>query len=333
MAVTSWQLHWNGSTGDTDINGGRYAAVYKASTDSHLDNAKTLVDYVLGTAGFSFDDTYEYGNDTDTDSFLTRIAPSKVAGSSTLWDVVLNYEPAADSGQSNPNSDGDQETDPSQWVESFDTKPVSFTVPVERAIYRGGMKGVSARKLRPGKEIIPVNSAFIPFVPGIEMEIFGMSITRGFYRANYNAILPFQALQNHINSNVWPAFANNGFSKLFSAYTVRLVGTESSYEFINNGFWWKHGIELVWNPLGWRKDICDRGRYRRFSPGDPGVSPSDFRRGDPELMVITDSNGNPIDDDVRLDGNGQPLEAGGDTVWLTYSVYQESQFTNAILGL
>jgi len=95
---------------------------------------------------------------------------------------------------------------------------------------------------------------------------------------------------------------------------------------------------MWWNPLGWRSQIVDRGRYIRQAPGDKDpitgvtLSPSDFEPGDAYVKAATDSAGNIIDDDLLFDGDGFPLQPGTQPVYGTWSRHPESTFPTSLFN-
>lgn len=339
MSVVKFEKHWNGATGSATQEGREYAAVYKCVTDDPLDNAQTIIDYVITTGGFELGvSPYNYGNDYDPNSILKGIDPNRLSESNLYWDVVLSYAPIESTeNQSQPDAstDGSESTtNPEDWYDRFNIDSMPITIPCEKAVYRGGYKGTADRMLKRGDSVtIPQNSAFVPFSPGIETDIFGQTITRSFYVPSYDNVRSFERLLGHVNDNVVLAVvAQYNFAKTYGKYTLKLNKVGARNEFINGGHWWNCTLEMWWNPLSWRAQIVDRGRYIRQAPGDKDpitgatLSSNDFTKGDAYVKALTDASGNVIDDDVLFDGDGAPLDPERETVYGIWSKAPESTF-------
>ena len=341
MSVIFFEKHWNGSTGSYSSGSRKYSAIYRLKTDDPLDNAKVIFDYILDSGGgnHAIGEAYEYGNDTDSTSFLRSIEPTRSPNSATHWDVVLNYEPSTTEDKQDQNSDGsgNPSTSPDQWYDRFTIDGFTITTPVETAVYHDGFKGQAARARQIGS-IGPVhNSAFMPFSPGLERETEAKIIRRTWYSNTYADLAAMERFEGFVNASPYTINRPDlNFVRLYFAHTVKVKKTGSALEIVNNGLWWHHSIELWVNPFGWRVQIVDRGRYARAWPGDPDgnggtISDSDVKRGQAPVREITEINGDPIEDDVLLDGDGQPLRAGAKPVYLTYQKTPEIDFPDILM--
>lgn len=339
MAVTRWEKHWNGATGRHGSGGASYSAVYRAWTDDPLDNAETIVDYVLGTAGFSIGDTYAYGNDSDSASFLDSIEPQKLRESSTMWEVVLNYEPVTNEQSQQPDSSGNPSSDPTDWQDTIDENSFTTTLPVEVAMYHSGFIGQAAAMRRP-KSVGPVtNSAGMPFVPGLEREAEVTTVTRQFYSASSaasEALRPYIGSVNVIPYNV--SRVDMSYERRWEKLTARVKKVTASYRRVNGFNVWLNTIEIWVQEWGWRAELVDRGRYRRAMPGDEDrngnvISSSDVPRvlTQAQVTAIDDWNGDPVADDVLLNGDGQPNKLDAQPVYIVYSKYPEKDLPRLLM--
>ena len=340
MAITRWDKHWNGATGRHGASGASYSAVYRAWTDDPLDNAETIVDYVLTTAGFSIGDEYAYGNDADADSYLASIEPRRLSESNIMWEVVLNYEPVTEEQSQQPDSNGDPSSDPTDWRDSIDESSFTATLPVEYAIYRGGMEG-NAHVERKIDTIGPVtNSAGMPFVPGLVREAEVTVVTRQFYSltsADSEALRAYIGTVNLIPYNV--DRPDLSYSRRWDKYTARIKKVAASFRRVNNFDVWQNTIEIWVQGWGWRAKLVDRGRFRRAFPGDPDGSGGTVTGSIPTIStgkvwvtpILDPLTQEPIADDVLLDGDGQPKRPYQDPFYITYSVYPEKDLPRLLM--
>jgi hypothetical protein len=129
-----------------------------------------------------------------------------------------------------------------------------------------------------------------------------------------------------------------GYERRWDKYTARVKKITASYRRINNFQVWLNTVEIWVNEFGWRANVVDRGRVRRAYPGDPdgyggsvvGSIPT-ISNGKSWVTPITDARGEPVSDDVLLDGDGQPKRPYQKPVILVYSKYPEVDFSRLLM--
>lgn len=345
MSVTEAVHHWNGTTGSRELGKQQYTAVWKVTTDTVNDQTATICDHFKNAGNLPYlGSAYSYRNDSDSAATCTKIDPRREPKSHFQWEVVLTYStPQSDEKEEKPDNNGNPTTDPALWIDRLDISFRSIMVPCEQAIYRGGFKaGGGAAMLTPdGKVMIPCNSALVPCVPGLEQEVF-ISVVR----KQWNSGLAFQqaiadSFIGRVNSEA--INVNVQFLKYVAAwpkFTVRIADYGGSPELINGKVVWVKRVEAHINPLGWRRQVIDRGLHASAFPGDPDgrggtLSASDVPTGAAPMRRIEDAQGFPVREPVLLDGKGQPLVTNvnfPDTVYITYQVDQEIQIPDFIGG-
>lgn len=339
MAVVSCELHWNGSTGKHTASGGSYTAVYKVKTDDKLDQSQTIADYITANVA-DFGDSYEYGNDIDAGSFLDSIEPRKLDQSSTHWDVVLAYEPPGSSSSSNeeqrPDNDGNPQVDPALWEDDISEDSFTSSLPCETAKYYEGLKGTAAFLKKPGTIGPVTNSAGMLFSPGLEREAEVTVYRRSWYTANANTVEALRPLIGTINDDDFRIpRVDKGYLRTWKKYTARFKKATSRYRRINNFKRWENTVEVWIREWTWLSHLVDRGRYARAAPGDPDgqggtISAGDIDPKQPPIRPLIALGGDNVLDEVLLNGDGQPLPAGSDPVYLIYSAYPEAKFVQGI---
>lgn len=340
MAVIFAGLHWRGSTGGKkgasfDKAESNYTAVYRVTTDNPLDQADTIVNYFEATPNMpKLGDEYRFGNDYNPNAILTGIAPDHVDNSRVHWEVVLTYTPKSGTGDGEGTKDlendanGNPTSDPRLYHNEYDISRTQINVPVWKAIYLGGMKGIAAGIYRPGDLVVPSNSAFVPFNPPLEKTATLTTLRVIKYRPAYQGVL-WGPYEDALNSDVI-SLAGNPYNLqiLWDKYTVLVKNIGGSFHLENNIKFWKIFHELQHNPLGWDVEVPDMGTMQRQMEGDrfpdgTAISTTDIADGMPIHRQILDPDGVPLAEPVLFDGDGKPLKNPWprDTVWLKYRIY------------
>lgn len=279
---------------------------------------------------------YAFGGDRDASSLCNALDCNLVQNSGGIWILSAKYEPREgkdeDEGQ---DENGDKSGDPLTWRDELDVSFSQISIPAEGAIFHGssagGRRGSEMRVRKKGQYGAIVNSAGMPFDPTIETEV-DIKILR---------ITKHVAEFDGEEANSWIGAVNTNqvrihkpaykYKDKWGPFTARVKNIGGSFQMANAIPYWKKTIEVHVSPLGWRHLILDRGTDRRQMAGDPDgkggfISASDLKKGDPEHAKITDQEGYPITAPVNLDGEGQPLAADGEAVWLEYQTYFERSF-------
>lgn len=340
MAVIFFEEKFDGCPCKGTASGNTYSARYIVKTNSAADNSKTVIDYILSTGGHAWGETLSYGNDTDTDSFLRAIEPQRERASPLNWDVTLTYEPVTTGGGEEQNPDketGEPTTNPLLWEDTIDEDSISETMPVERAIFYGSfLAGGQAEKMRPKGTLGPViNSAGLPFVPGLEREENIKVVRRGFYTADASLASALAELENTINRNDYEVDrADLGYTRTWLAQRALFKRATASYRRVNNIPCWHNQIEIWVRRQSWRVTLYDKGRFRRALPDDKNEYNIRYQNANGtfvDVAPIVDRQGDKITEDCYLDGDGQPLKYSHAPALLEYGKYPERGFIAAIM--
>lgn len=340
MAVISSELHWRGSTGGKkgtsfDKATSTYAAVYRVTTNNPLDQADTIVNYFETSPTLpKLGSEYRYGNDYNPGSICTAIDPDHVDNSRIHWEVILTYtpkDPSSGEDSKDPggiDANGEPTSDPLQFRNEYEIGRTQISVPCWDAIYLGGFVGTAAAICHAGDRIIPCNSAFVPFNPGLEKEVSLTSLRVTKYRAAYQGILWAQ-YEDALNSDQISLVGNAyNLQILWDPFTVRLKNIGGSFNLQNGIKFWKISLDLLHNPLTWDVEVPDMGTMEAQRPGDKfpdgtTISDSDLATaGYLPYKHVTDQDGVPISGPIPFDGDGHPQKSPtpANIVWIKYRV-------------
>lgn len=329
MAVISHALHGDGvSSTFRRKEGPEYTAHYRVITDDADDEADVIRDYVLANIA-TFGDTYSYANGSDTAAKLQSITPTRAADTWYVWTVALQYSPDASNPEENKDEDGNETDDPLEFRRTIALDRVEITKPVERATYLGGYLAETDVLLGGvGAQIIPMNSALVPFVPGLERPASLLQFT-----VTWNVALVAPRQLDAVNLSTLNVAFYNGFSWAnVQPRTCKLNVHRVTWKSLNGVDYWEESLGFLWDRDTWVQEVCDRGIAARAREGDPDgrggyISGGDThweREGVPRVRRIVDADDTPITEPVLLDGKGQPLtpDANGALVpvygkWLT----------------
>lgn len=347
MAVTEVRLIENGLSGVAqgktrlDVRNS-YSATYFVKCSDPLDGAKVIINYFRLTSGVPFiGDSYNFGNDRDASSVCRKITPSRIDKSGGMWNVRVEFEPLEGEDQEdNTDAEGNQQSDPLLWHDEINISYTQLSIPVELATFRGsnrnGVNGAAVRFIDIGKTTIPMNSALVPFEPGIEMEIDikVVRITKNVAEYDGNQANEFIGCVNSdqvvINKQAY------GYKDSWGPLTAKIKNIDGTFQIANKIPYWKQTVEVHITPIGWRRLLVDRGLERRLAEGDIieydangtaiQVSPSDQVASFPHRIAIKGPDGYPITSPCLLDGDGQPLDLRKPPVYLEYQTYFERAF-------
>lgn len=347
MAVVSAERHWNGVTGEARLDESReYTALYRVQTSSRYDQPETITSYFAANGpylGF----VYQFGNDIDIGAVCDSIRPKRLTEHELLWDVEFHYStaPAREGQDENGNKTGN----PLNFRDEIDVSQTSITRTAEKAYRLGGFTGLAATKYPIDSFGDVVNSAGVPFNPTLEKEHKQHVIRITKYRSSYPG--GHAALLMHLNDNDWTINKPNyNFSVSIKKHHGQFVSMPASFDFQNGVKYWKVPYEILWDPVYELNDeILDRGLTRRAVIGDPDgrggtigfkadgsamdseEMAAQMPPGTPPALRIRDAFGDPINEPVKLNGDGQPLKDGEASVWLKYRKFPEGDLSS--LGL
>jgi len=318
-----------------------YRVRWFVQCDSPEDTAKTVLSHFRRSRDLPFlGDTYEAGNDRDSGAVCTSITPNLVERSGGIFYVDVEYSPAGgDNDEEKPSKSdpGKQTNDPREWNDEIDVSFTQISIPVEFAIFHGFKRGGLGRggdpkdtHMKPGVMCTPKASNLVPFDPGLEMELDIKIVRFTKYAEQFDAD-GTDAWIGAVNSDLVTIDKPNcRFRDTWQPLTARIKGLPSTFGVANGIPYWRNSIEVHVNPLGWRRQILDRGMHVRQLPGDRKfgsneiISPSET--GEPWAM-IKDENGYPAASPVNLNGHGFPIDPEKeDEVWGIWQTYDERPF-------
>lgn len=354
MACTGYQLTRKGSTGTAEPGRREYTATYHIFTDSLLDQAQTVLDYFFTNPALPDTEErtpYTYGNDDDELAFCNRISVPERAGGAGVWEVTVNFstEEETTGGAGGIDSTGNPTSNPLDFRPDIQTSFYNTTVPVYKAIYRGGYTGgpVLAGGLADGDTITPQNSAGIVFVPGLEKEVGVQRVTLTVNTQSFNNTLANLYL-NAVNEDaiklrdnigydfVWEleipkrTARLNNYSVTVKRESIEISGARQTIDYLSVA------VEMLVKKDGWRDEIVDKGDVRAGASGEPDgrggtFSMADELAGVAPVARITGRDGEPIDRPVLFNGAGQPLDPQNpnNAVYIKFQKYEEKLFMNA----
>lgn len=307
-------------------------------TTAQTDTAETVIEYFRGSGSHPYlGDSYAFGSDSDAQSFCVSIDPRRVPQSLGTWIVSVEYEPTEgkDEPEERDDENGKKTDDPLLWHDEISIDYTQITIPAELAQFRGcNLGGLNGQPIPPlltiGRTIVPCNSAFVPFDPGIDMEVDVkiVRITKNVREYDGNRANGFIGCVN--TDQVTINKRKYGYRDVWGPLTARIKNISGSFHLANRIPFWKETTEVHITPVGWRRLICDRGLSMILTPELPRpdgstVSSSDSDRN--TLVPVANQNGQPITEPVLFNGKGRPLNPFTEVpVWLEYQLYAEIPF-------
>lgn len=324
-----------------------YQAQWIVRTDDKLDGSKTVVDYVEHNFA-PLDSHYVHGNDVDKKATLKSLKPSLLQEEDDrkLWLVTGTWETETDAGgtgekgksESFKDKNGNLTRNPLAQFDRVDVGESVFQRPAERAVYRGGLVGLQAQRRPEGTRCAITNSAFVQFQP-IPMKDDVREVIRITRSLAEWPDAVAAAVRKSVNSKLilvdkpWVLYRS-----IWQKHTVRCESMTGSFQQANNVRYWDVTCTFSRDRDGWREFYLDRGVHAAFGGGLPDengtiVSMTDARLKDgaPPVRRLLDANGVPVTEEVRLDGNGQPLKLDQPDVFLEYSKYDEDDWLKLLL--
>ena len=349
MSVTNVALAWAGSTGSSTKQGREYTATYRVETDTHLDQTKTIVDFFRDNARFNdlalpyLDSSYSFANDVDPVALCDSIAPKRAENSQQHWSVEFHYKtPDEEEEETGETENGEASNNPLDWRMTCDVSFVDYTRPVTKAIYRGGF---AHNFLDVGEEYAVVNSSFAVLDPPLERSAMQQLYRFGYYRNTYPGWVDqaFRAVNrnpfriqirdpNTVDERGQPDGEGAILDSTFLDFTCQISSVNGAIVRKNGLTLWRMSTEmLVDNEFGFRVDVLDQGVTAIGGDNYPDGMGGNFveanwAAGTPAQRRIMDPNGMPITEPILLNGNGQPLKLGDPPVYVTWSIYPETDF-------
>lgn len=346
MGVLQWRLASAGASGAATGEGPlstqyRYNANYLFEVDEPLQGPKTILQYFRTNGDLPWiGDGFDYGAEQDSNSRCKTISPDRI-DKSNWFRVKVDFEPLeSEQPDKGEDENGNSQEDPLLWHDEIDVSYTQVTIPVELATFRGtnrnGINGSPMRVRALGSDGPVINSAGVPFDPGIEYEVDVkiVRITKNVAEFDGNLNNQFQGAVN--NDQVVINKQPYRYRDTWGPLTARIKNISGSFQIANRIPYWKKTIEVHITPVGWRRLIVDRGLERRQLPGDIRewdangtpiqISDGDILPGQSHHMRIKDADGYPITAPVLLDGDGAPLKPDRPAIYLEYQTYFEIPF-------
>jgi hypothetical protein len=320
-----------------------YTAEFFVQTDTVADQTKAILDYFQRTPTLPW--IGRTLNILSTRDAVTckKIAPKKDPNSPTAWTVSVTYDDSENKEEEKPdkNGKGALTNDPEKWNDEVSVSHHNIQEPVYRAIYRGGLgpnvpggptPGIDGRQ--EGQVMVPSNSAGVPFDPPLMVNTAIRVVRIGSWVPNFNGAAATEWM-NVVNSQAfllampWCVFADR-----WGQYKAKIEQIGGEFQLRNKKLIWHKVTEIHIHPRGWRVEVADRGRHQLARGGDYDTQGGTWVRdplpGQPQVKRIQDRVGQPINEDILLDGRGQPLRVGASTNWITYQIYDEKAFNFGI---
>lgn len=307
-------------------------------TAAQGDTTPTIIEYFRTSSSHPYlGDSYSFGNSSDSSSKCVSISPRLIPNSGGIWIVAVEYEPPEGDDDSDERDDvkGNKVGDPLLWHDEISIDYTQITIPCEVAEFRGcNLGGRNGQPIPPllniGRNILPCNSAFVPFDPGIDMEVDVkvVRITKNVKEYDGNQANGFIGCVNSdqvtINKRAY------GYRDVWGPLTARIKNISGSFQIANKIPFWKQTTEVHITPIGWRRIICDRGKAMLLLPGvtRPGGTTVSASDEDVNTVVeIHDAMGQTLTEPVLFNGRGQPLNPfREEPVYLDYQIYTEIPF-------
>lgn len=344
MSVQEVRLSFAGATGaatgsDPTKIQDSYTARYFVKCSSASDSPDIVLAHFRGTYSLPWiGKIFEYGNGGSTSAICKRINAQPIPKSNGCYEVEAGYEPI-DADESNqppqqrPDVNGKMTDDPYRWADEIEVTGSTVMATWEYATFYGAQNapGGLSPLLKPGKFMHPMNSAGDLYDPPPDWEVDCdiVRITKYVPEFDGQRFGPFRGAVNkdavRINK---PDYK---FKYEFGPQTGRFRLAACTFGHVNGKKYFRRTCEIYVNPLGWRKPLLDRGLNRRQVAGDRRadgsiISASEVPTGSTPVSPITDLEGYTVSQPVNLDGNGQPLAAHKDPVYLEYGFYHETAF-------
>ncbi|MGB0889603.1 MAG: hypothetical protein ACPGWS_04905 [Solirubrobacterales bacterium] len=326
-------LHWRGATGSHKrAEGSEYTAVYRViSTDAQA-QAQSVINW-FRTNVVELGDDYAYAGDSATTTAIAnRISAERDLESVDTWVVVVSYG-QADDPEEGKDENGNPTDIPTEFRATIRAWTVDQSEPVESAKYLGGYKLFAHGIIGLNNRVIPMNSALVPFHPGLEREVAyqQIEVIRNLAAYDGDGILD---VMNRVNT-VRFRINRDGFTKTCEAMTARINYAKADLRLQSGEEFWEAVVGVLHNPDGWDDEIADRGLHARAAAGDPDGRGDSFTADDPRFVPgvpkvrrLLDEDEQPIAVPVLLNGDGRPLDPNavpaGETLepvmgrWLKY---------------
>ena len=341
MTVTGHQRDeaWMGSASLED--GETFQVPYTIYSDDVADGPRTVIAYCESNIA-ARGTPYSVGNDSDLNSFVQRIMPSREPKSrrdNNIWRVMYEYGPTSEIEQ-RPDPSGNPSQEPINWQPVYTAYFSPRATEQTRARFLGAFEAAT-----PGsRSAVPVdptcagppialdtvaaitNSAKDSPDPPVQGEDWDFVFRVTHWLSNWNTA--WKAAQGKVNSTaVTITDTTAGLAEVFQGDEARMnIG--ASFRRINNLWRWEITWEFFVREGGWVVQNLDIGfnawaGVGACKPDGTFYSQTDIKTGNPcNRRIITQEDPEtgeriPVSEPSRLDASGQPVDKddGCDPAW------------------
>lgn len=331
------RLGVSGESEGREQQSGTITAVYLAKCNSATDSPLTVMRYLKQNTGQPWNGRrFRYFDEISQETTCTSVVVTPVDGSEYLYSIQAKFESdkPKDEEKDKADENGGRTTNPLEWHDEIDIGWTSTSEPVERAIFHGwkDINGVAIGNpfMRAGDFIPVVNSALIPFDPGIEevLDIKVFRFVKNIPQWDDNVANQWQGAVNDGQVNIAKPLYK--FTAQIGPLTGKIVQFGGQFQYRNGIAYYRRTIELHVSPKGWRRFLVDRGLSPRAMVGDPDGAGATIveppKPGKPAHRALTDVDGYPIASPVLFNGNGDVLKLDKPPVFGEYQTLFERSF-------
>jgi hypothetical protein len=163
-----------------------------------------------------------------------------------------------------------------------------------------------------------VNSAGQTFDPSLTKTYYDLKFTLSYQSFTTPPVSTIQAAVGKVNSD-GVTLAAGGWSQAFTARQLKLDEATCDFEYQGSQYLWTVSTSWIARSDTFVDKILDQG-YAILD-------------GSNNLQSILDSNGNPLNSPVQLDGSGHVLAFGDSPVYLTFKVEDETAMSSIVSAI
>lgn len=325
MAVTEVILSSQGSSGeasgtDSGTVKASYQSTYRVKCSSAADTIDEVLHHFRVTSSLPWmGRRFKFGNGFNASVLCKKVRVDQVENGDGRFLVSCAFESIDSSQDDNggQQSNGQQTNNPLLFHDEISVGYQNISIPVEEAIlYAFHPRPINNPRLKKGYKGPIVNSLAKPYDTPLEKEsrIKVVRITKHFQ--SYDDSLYDDYLEA-INDDAFtidkPQY---NFRMTIPPFRARFGDVQSEFAITNGIKHYRTTIELliIKRQYGWMRLVPDMGRDRgQFPEVDKDDFGNTITNNDTSVTrkqlstPIKDKDGNPVQDPVLLDGNGQPL--------------------------
>lgn len=325
MSVTSTSPLRAQPTGSVSVGGvTEYTTVHRVKTDSVSDGVVTVA-AAIGEPGVT---TYSYGGESNSAAVLKTVTPKREKDKNLWWLVTSTWGPLDDDDQQQTgrDNDGNPTDDPLAFAITLEVDTLWRQAEISEAVFLGAIeKNRDTDYFTVGKVYTPASSAGEILDPP-RMEEYPVPV----FRLTFNSpTIPTERIAqyvNAINEDAWNWTVPLIWEKIKAdPQTAWCQSWTAGTSWINGVLVATNRVSIAIDPAGWADKIPDQGYRRLYTDYDkpPFMLPNGETTNEPpglgtgvNHVEMTDVYGEPIRQPAALDGFGNPLPKGRETVYL-----------------